>query len=229
MAGWIHRLRASGVEVLLAWMHSTPIRRAEALESARILGVDEVSFLGATDGQMAEEMSLLLPGVVALLARVCPDRVVVPAFEQGHLDHDVTHVLIQRAFDGVILEVPLYYTYLSRLPTANRFADPVDSEDLRLSTGEQDAKRAVLKCYPSQRIETLFRVYDALSRLSGNGSALSVEHLRVATNKDFLTPHLPSHLAQKVAQSPTWHRWQRAYLSFQESVEDAGPESEPTS
>ena len=102
ICAWIKRLAQNGNPVYLNWTHSNPIREAEAIEVAGKLGVPKanLSFMGATDGNIRFEMAELLPKFQDLLDRVRPDRVACGAFEQGHLDHDATNWLVNRAFHG---------------------------------------------------------------------------------------------------------------------------------
>ena len=206
---WIHRLTQSGAEVWMSWTHDTSVREAEARAVAGQLGVpdDHLYFHGAPDGAVCDHMQELLPRFELMMEQVQPERVVCGAFEQGHIDHDATNWLVNHAFDGMILEVPFYHTYLTRFPKINRFADPTGSEAIDLDAEEQDLKKRIAKSYPSQRIWLNMMAADLRSRLTGDGSLLASEHMRLQTHKDFRTPNLPAELAARVENSTRWKRW----------------------
>jgi hypothetical protein len=141
-----------------------------------------------------------------MMDQVQPDRVVCGAFEQGHIDHDATNWLVNHAFEGMILEVPFYHTYLTRFPRVNRFAGG-EGDSIDLEPVEQELKKRIAKSYPSQRIWLNMMAADLRSRLTGDGSLLTSERMRLQTHKDFRTPNLPPELAARVVNSTPWKRW----------------------
>ena len=155
-------------------------------------------------------MPALLPRYAAWMAEVAPTRVVCGAFEQGHMDHDATHLLVRKSFAGAVLEAPFYHTYLTRLPVVNRFADPSGEEVLDLTPDERAFKRRLARCYPSQRIAWNLFWANLDSCRRGCGRLDATERLRLATHTDFLSPNLPQPLADRVRSSPLWVRWEQA-------------------
>lgn len=210
----IRRLVQSGSEVYISWTHFTPERKAEALNVAEILGVppERLYFHEGPDGKVCEEMPQLLESFRSMVNQVNPDRIACGAFEQGHLDHDATNLLVNRAFSGPVLEIPFYHTYLSRRPKMNRFATPEGQEILSLTREEQELKVKVAKLYPSQAIWRNL-LLDELRRriIARREEPLNrTERMRLQTHKDFLTPNLPASLAARVRRSRKWRRWEAA-------------------
>lgn len=209
ICAWIHQLSCAGNQVWLSWTHDTPVRQEEGKRVAEKLGVpgERLRFLGAPDGLVCEHLSDLRPRFHELMLEAAPDRVVCGAFEQGHIDHDSTNWLVNKTFEGPVLEVPFYHTYLTRLPRVNRFADPIHQEVLKLSAEDQAFKKGIAKSYPSQAIWKNMMFADLRSRLFGDGSLLSTERMREQTHREFRVPNLPSPLKERVARSYTWQRW----------------------
>lgn len=206
---WLQELARNGNEVWLSWTHHNPIREAEARRVAERLGVpqERLLFHGATDGEVCDELLRLREPFQAMIEQVKPDRVVAAAFEQGHLDHDATNWLIHQAFTGAIYEVPLYYSYLTRLPRVNRFADPSREEQYVLTPEQRKVKIETAKSYPSQRIWVNMVFAEMRSRLVGDGSLVASERLRLQTSTDFTQVALPEPLASRVRTSTSWQRW----------------------
>lgn len=218
---WIKRLTDAGVEVWLSWTHSTPEREEEALEGARRLGIprERLRFHRAADGKVAWEMTRLLTHFRAMIREIRPDRLVCGAFEQGHPDHDATNVLVNRSFDGPVLETPFYHTYGHVIQTINRFSDPERAEILELSEAEFRFKQALSRAYPSQRIGDLLVWFELWDRLTGQGGQLGhFESLRLQTHRDFHTPQAPGEMQPRVLRSRKWREWVAALEAFEESI-----------
>lgn len=216
VAGCIHRLVNAGSEVWISWTHDTAVRQAEARGAAHRLGVPEsrLFFHQATDGKVIDELARLLPIFKAMVEAVKPDRVVCGAFEQGHLDHDATNLLVNSVFQGTVHEAPFYHTYLTRMPRVARFADPSGEEVIPLTPEERRVKIDLSRAYPSQRIALNMLMADLRARLTGDGPLADTERLRVQTHRDFTRPNLPAPLAQRVEQSERWQRWRAAVDRF---------------
>lgn len=217
IAAWIRRLTSAGRHVSLAWTHQTPVRREEARAAAQLLGVpdDRLRFLDGEDGRIAEQMPQLFPQIEEAVRAVAPDRVVTPAFEQGHLDHDATNLMVNRAFAGPVVEVPLYHAYVTRLMTLAEFADRSTEERIELAPDEARLKRQLLDVYRSQSIGTIFRIVDALQRLGRGPRLFRYESARIQSHRDFGSPNLPSPLRERVERSPRWRRWRKAQQAFE--------------
>ncbi len=222
IAAWIRRLALAGAEVHLSWTTSNPERRWEARDAARSLGVpeDRLHFLPGLDRAVETQLESLLPVVRALVEAVEPDRIVVGAFEQGHLDHDSTNFLFARATaDGNaigLLETPLYHAYCQPIPTLNRFAAPSPTEStLPLAPIEIEFKKALARSYPSQNIWGNVLLYRVLQILRGEKETIgTVERLRLQTHFDFRAPNLPAPLAARVIRTARWRRWLAAMESL---------------
>ncbi|HMS54587.1 MAG TPA: PIG-L family deacetylase [Fimbriimonadaceae bacterium] len=227
VAGLLHRLMGLGIEIHLSWTHSTPVREAEARAVFSMLPPERLTFFGAPDGEIVEAIPDLLPRFVELITRVQPDRIACGAFEQGHLDHDATNLLVNLGSLEVgnlgtsaaspspptpqipIFEAPFYHTYLTKLPRVGRFADPSDQEILELTSEEVEFKVKVARSYPSQRIWSNLIWANLRALVTGDGSLSKTERLRLQTHRDFLTPNLPAPLRNRVQASAKWERWTR--------------------
>ncbi len=210
---WIRRLVHAGNPVFISWTHSKPIRENEARAVAKILGVpqDHLYFHQATDGSVCDEIPVLLPKFRAMMAEVQPDRVCCGAFEQGHIDHDSTNYLVNKTFDGPVLEIPFYHTYLTRSQRINRFSDPRGEEVIHLDMDEQRLKKEIARQYPSQNIWHVLLLYEAWQKARLKPIVLAKsERMRFQTHREFTKPNHPPYLARKVKRSATWKRWRAA-------------------
>ncbi|HSI72123.1 MAG TPA: PIG-L family deacetylase [Fimbriimonas sp.] len=218
ICAWIHRLVQNGNKVYISWTHSNRVRENEGRAVAHLLGVptDRLFFHAAIDGSACDEIHELLPRFRKMMDGIKPDRVVCGAFEQGHIDHDTTNWLVNHSFDGPVLEVPFYHTYLTKLQRINQFSDASQEQVLQLTPDEQRLKKTVARQYPSQNIWKVLCWYEAWQkvRLKPNALAQS-ERMRFQTHKNFFKPNHPSRLAAKVEKCPTWKRWTSALLAAQ--------------
>jgi LmbE family N-acetylglucosaminyl deacetylase len=214
IAAWMRRLVKSGADVWAGWSVSDSVREGEARKAMAHLGVSDSNLFfhamqdkGACD-RLAELASLWKES----LAAVQPDRIVVCAYECGHIDHDSTNFAVTKANSGVPqFEFPLYHTYLTRTPIINRFADTEGEEVLALSEEEWALKKTVSRMYPSQNIAGLLVWYTLWGWFRGRPPSLCrTERMRRQTHFDFTTPNLPKALAEKVKASHTWKRWEKA-------------------
>jgi LmbE family N-acetylglucosaminyl deacetylase len=213
ICAWINHCVMAGAPVYMSWTHSDPVREREARASAALLGVpqDHLFFFGATDGSICDEIEALLPKFEELMLKVLPDRVCCGAFEQGHLDHDATNLLVNRSFRGPILEVPFYHTYLTRLQTINRFSDPRGEEVRELDLDEQRFKVQFARRYPSQNIWSVLLWYEIWQFVRFRPMELPrTERMRLQGRTDFCQPNHPERIAAAVRAHPRWARWQRA-------------------
>lgn len=131
-----------------------------------------------------------------VLRRADPDRVFVLAWQGGHPEHDLVHIMVTRAVRRLrkatgrpipIIQVPAYeYTILCPLRFKPWFAG--DVRTLRLDAAELAAKRHVFEAYASQRdlldkFERVIRTLGLAGRLVGRGVTvdefLSTEQLGV--------------------------------------------------
>jgi len=213
ICAWIRRLVRNGNEVYISWTHSNPIREREARAVALLLGVSQrnLFFHQATDASACDEIPLLLPRFRAMMDEVKPDRVACGAFEQGHIDHDTTNFLVNQTFDGPILEIPFYHTYLSRLQTLNRFSDPRSQEVLPLEMDERRMKTTIARQYPSQNIWSVLLWYEVWQKARLRPMQLTrTERMRFQTHTNFMRPNHPPRLRRRVGRCSTWRRWRAA-------------------
>jgi LmbE family N-acetylglucosaminyl deacetylase len=215
---WIRRLVRNGNPVYVSWTHNNETREREARAVALILGVplQNLCFFGATDGSACEEIAQLLPEFRAMMDRLRPDRVVCGAFEQGHIDHDATNYLVNHSFEGPVLEVPFYHTYLRRLQTLNRFSDPRGQEILMLDPDERALKTMVARQFPSQNIWNVLLWYEVWQKARLRPMELAhTERIRIQTHFDFLRPNHPPAIAVRVMRSELWRKWRRAIKAIE--------------
>jgi LmbE family N-acetylglucosaminyl deacetylase len=212
IVAWMHHLIQHDSEVWVSWTHHTEVREAEGRRVAERLGIpqDRLFFHGAEDGNVCDELNRLRDPFARMMDSVKPDRVVTTAFEQGHLDHDSTNWLVNHTYGGPIFEVPLYYSYLTRIPRINRFADPTGQAVREVPPDEQAIKLAIAKSYPSQAIWKNLLFAELRARLMGEGSLVKTERMRLQKATDFTKVALPEPLASRVAKSERWQRWLRA-------------------
>ncbi len=110
-----------------------------------------------------------------------PDRVFLLAYQGGHPEHDLTHIMTARAVQKLRVEtgraIPIIqcpaYEYI--IACALRFKPwfQGDLRDMKLSPDELARKHAVLDAYPSQKellakFEVVVKVTGRLSALKGN-------------------------------------------------------------
>ena len=210
ICGWMSRVAAVNPErVWVSWTHRNPVREVEARSVANQLGLreDHLFFHEGIDGEVCTQMGDLKTSFAEMMQIVQPDRVVCGAFEQGHLDHDATNFLVNGTFHGVVCEVPFYHTYRTKLPRVNRFADASNEEVIDLTSQERELKRTIAHAYPSQAIWKNMVFAEIRARLTGDGSLLATEHMRIQTHKDFRIPNLPEPLAAKVERTWRWKKW----------------------
>ncbi len=220
ICAWIRRLTKNGNEVFMSWTHSNDVREREGRAAALVLGVPQrnLYFFGAQDGQACDHIPQLLPEFEKMMLAVRPDRVACGAFEQGHIDHDTTNFLVNHSFDGPVLEIPFYHTYLTRFQTLNRFSQGRGQEIIELDRDERRLKTMVARQYPSQNIWSVLLWYEIWQRARLRPIELTrTERMRVQTHHAFDRPSHPAPLARRVQRSPHWHRWVRALAAVRAS------------
>lgn len=213
VAALVRRLTLSGAAVHAFWTHSTPVREDESRNAMRALGLGEgsLTFFRAEDGNVVASLDELRTHVCDLVKEFRPSRVVTHAFEQGHIDHDATNLLVNLCYDGPVFEAPYYHTYLTRFPRLYAFASPEGVETTPLTTEERTIKKRLTRMYPSQTLRRNVVAYELLHALTFRRPPLFlVEKLRRQTHKDFLCPNHPERVADRIRSSETWQRWERA-------------------
>lgn len=207
---WIKRLTENGNEVFMSWTHSNETREKEARSVAELLGVPQVNlfFHEGPDGHVCKTYGELLPQFREMMVKVQPDVVVCGAFEQGHVDHDTTNVLVNQTFDGPVLEVPFYHTYMTKLQKMNEFSDTAGQEVLVMTPDEVRLKREVAKRFKSQNIWSVLLWSEIWGVSQGKPIQMSRREVaRLQHHKTFRIPNHPTALASKLEKHETWQWW----------------------
>lgn len=222
ICAWIHRLARQGNDVFICWTHSNQVREAEARAVATILGVkhERLIFHDAEDGGVAQQIPTLLTPFKKMIEDISPDRVCCGAFEQGHIDHDATNLIVNHTFSGPVFEIPFYHAYYTRFQRLNRFADPAGEQILDLSLDEQQLKMLVARQFPSQNIWSILTWYERWHKVRRRPMDLvQTERMRLQQPTDYLKPALPRHLAEKVRRTETWRAWELAVKEARRTLE----------
>lgn len=210
ICAWMKRLADNGNEVYLSWTHSNSIREQEGRKVAEQLGIpsQNLFFHDASDAKVCVEFRDVLPKFQTMMAQVKPDIVACGAFEQGHVDHDTTNVLVNTTFKGDVLEIPFYHTYLTKLQRMNEFSDSAGQEVLQLNREEIQLKRNVAKQYKSQNIWKVLMWSEIWQLSKGRQISLSSrEIMRLQGHKVFRIPNHPLALSTRLEKSETWQWW----------------------
>ena len=138
-------------------------RRAELLAALRLAGIgaERQLSLGFADQEAAFHMSEAACRLSALLRRIQPDTLLVPAYEGGHPDHDsvafsahaACRIYAQEAGSApAMLEYALYHAWAGGIRTGhflpNGSAEPVD---ITLHESDKILKQRMLECFVTQR------------------------------------------------------------------------------
>lgn len=209
LAAWLARLAQVGCPLKCVWVHSNPQREQESRNVLMRLGITrELAFLGLPDGRVHTQIEPLTEIALQVIEDFRPTRLVIPAFEQGHLDHDATNMAFSRAGRKVtVYEYPLYSSYASKFPQIGRFADATREEIFTLSEAERTLKSDLVGCYPSQSIARNLRWAEIRERLLRGDSLLKHERLRLQVPFDYRQPHVRPKEMKKVRRSSNWDVW----------------------
>lgn len=227
----MRRLVRGGAEVYSGWSVSNPIRESESRAVMEMVGVPQKNlvFHSLPDGKLCSHLEELVQKWEKVVREVAPHRIVVGAFECGHLDHDSTNFAVNQARESLgktslpIFEVPFYHTYLTRIPVINRFADDEGEEIIALTEEEQKIKIRASRMYRSQRIGLYLTGYTLLKTLSLRPVRLyATERMRLQTHDNFFEPNLPAELAEKVKRSEKWKQWLEAMKRYAEKHSRVG-------
>ncbi len=216
IAGWLHRLVQARAPAQVVWLHRTGTREAESRKAANLIGLppDAFTFHNFPDGDMVDHLGTLVEVASKAISDFRPDRVVCQAFEQGHLDHDACHYAMRQAWEGPLLELPMYHSYSRRWQTVNRFSDSDPGEELPLRRDEAELKRRIAGCYPSQRMGRLLGLQDrALGLVGRTPGYLQHERLRWVKPCPYDQP-----CTLGVENHPKWRRWREALAGQRRQV-----------
>ncbi|MCL6623998.1 MAG: PIG-L family deacetylase [Fimbriimonadales bacterium] len=214
----LKRLVEHGCEVFCAWGVATPQREEESRAVMALLGVPSLRlrFAYFPDGGVVDTLSEYVVFWEHILKDIRPERVFVPAFECGHLDHDATNFAVVHAVQRLrvcplLIEFPLYHPYSSRVPTVGRFAYEGGEITVELTRGERALKKKVLSYYRSQRLPWLLKMYGLLVKMGLKPPGLwERERFRPLRHPRYDSPPLPAPLARGVERSPKWQRFAQA-------------------
>lgn len=214
---WMKRLVDSGADVYAGWSVSNPIREKEAVAMMNLIGIerDNLFFFDMPDGDACDHFRKLAESWEWAIKVADPRRIVVGAFECGHIDHDTTNAAVYEASKGSIpmFEVPFYHTYLTKIPVINRFADPVGEEVIALGAEDRKLKVAASRAYRSQNIGSLLRWYSILGFCKLSPPRLEQsERMRLQTYFDYSIPNLPDPLRTRVESSAKFQRFKASVV-----------------
>jgi LmbE family N-acetylglucosaminyl deacetylase len=83
------------------------IRKEEAEESAKILGITQKFFFGYPDGKLASSSSALM-AITDLIDKVKPDAIFLPTFFDNHGDHRVANEILVNASKNLPDDFPIW-------------------------------------------------------------------------------------------------------------------------
>ena len=165
-------------------------RRRELFEALRLLGISpsRCAECGVTDQEAFLNLPAIIDRLDSLVGELRPHRILAPAYEGGHPDHDAAAfaVAILRSHrpDFEHLEFPLYHSDNNGQMITGQFlagADSARQQVLVLTPRERDLKSAMLACFRTQQ--------EILSRFG-----LQFERFRTAPAYDFTLPPHPGPL-----------------------------------
>jgi N-acetylglucosamine malate deacetylase 1 len=168
----------------------TAIRKAEALQAMRLLGVKTLTFLDAEDTMLAFDTRIAVR-LRAVLERIQPQIVYVPFFLERHPDHRATNAMLLEATRGTNLHfecrgyevwTPLFANCLVRIDQTIHLKEQAmrcyksqlaEIDYLHSGIG-LNAYRSMgfgtparfVEAYFSQPLSEYLRLYEALSRLA---------------------------------------------------------------
>lgn len=180
--GLLARLADEGAEVTMAIVslpNQAEVRRAEAMEGARILGAKAMVVYGERQSRVEDvKMHELVARLDQLVGDVRPDLVITHSAHDLHWDHSLVH----RATVSSLRRTPCDLLAFLSSPAMNAqtrsmgqcFADITDYMDVKL-----DAIRAHATQLPKLDVESSRDLARANGRISGFEYAESFEALRV--------------------------------------------------
>ncbi|MFN7172715.1 MAG: PIG-L deacetylase family protein [Fimbriimonadaceae bacterium] len=213
-AGTLRASLEAGKTVELLYLHSTPVRAQENQCAVRLLGLKpgQVRYYSAPDGNFHRELASIIQTLRSEFDRFEPDTVLVPAFEQGHPDHDSLNFAVRKAFDGQVLETPLYGPYCKRVQLMGCFGDQREAVTFHMGDTVLLLKSRMLSCYLSQSLKQWWALYRLKEgALRGKAQLGSVEYwAEVQKSRDYSEPMVPARLKEVVRHSPKWLEWRSA-------------------
>ncbi len=167
-------------------------RIREAQEAMALLGVPSscYSFLRFPDGETDLYACAIARRIRDLVLRIRPAVVYVPAFEGGHIDHDIAHVatvfaLKDARWECTVREFPIYsaFHFVPFLPFVFRNLPDTPATDCRDLSGEE--YRFVLRYWATYRSQQ-FPLDPFMTLLPGHRTVFGREYLRDVPAYDYL-------------------------------------------
>lgn len=135
-----------------AYMDRVWRRQEEALDAARLLGVEIVGFRETAARRLRFDLDAASSDIAAAIAGCRAEMVWVPAFEGAHQDHDAANALAACVAGPAPVWEFAEYNYAGGRVRSNRFASDRGGEvTIGATAGEAELKRAALDCYQSER------------------------------------------------------------------------------
>ncbi|MEI6986754.1 MAG: PIG-L family deacetylase [Rhodospirillaceae bacterium] len=132
--------------------HLVAIRRAEATVVATALNAEIAGFCQRPSRSLQYDLPEARVEVEKAIARLGIDRLLVPAYEGGHSDHDAANGLASTFCNQVAVWEFAEYNYCGGTINPNAFPERHGSEcDLLLTVEEMAHKSELLRLYASQR------------------------------------------------------------------------------
>lgn len=201
-AGLLAHLAASGAQVTLVFatdgertwgttLEPAEVgrrRRAEAGESARLLGLTAPRFLGLPDGELPAHLPALTAQVAELLHETAPQLVLTPWFLDGHRDHQAVSSAVSQALaqppTAATADTEIWgYETWTALP-ANRIVDVTTVMDRKQAS--MAAHRTALQTFDVTAALGLSR-WRSMHGLHGRGYAEAFLALPAAEYRDLAT------------------------------------------
>jgi LmbE family N-acetylglucosaminyl deacetylase len=119
------------------------IREREAAVAARVLGVQDVSFLRQPDWYLGDQQQTVAPLVAAVMEAQRPAVVYVPHEHEWHPDHQAAHAIAHNAAGCAGLDLSALLSY--------EVWTPLSVWDVVEDVSEVfERKLEAIRCYPSQ-------------------------------------------------------------------------------
>jgi len=192
---WTHRCQGDKVRIVFT---SSSIHKgidyknqriSESRNALNLIGIGEVDFLDYPDGMTYQFIGSIIRDVQRIISEINPSVIYLPAYEGGHIDHDVVNFCVAQAAansQAELMEFPMYSGYNKGILPFRLRSYPPETPALvtRLSANDFLLIRNYWKCYPSQYYRFLMYVH----LTSGFRKAFGFEYLRHLPPHDYLMP-----------------------------------------
>lgn len=164
-------------------------RMEECRKALGLLNIDLIEFLGHPDGKSWQFTTEITGSVAAVAEEFKPSVIYVPAYEGGHIDHDIANFCVSAACKDrnmMIYEFPLYSGYRRGLLPFKLRSFPPEPETsvLKLPGDTVNFMKDYWNCYSTQYFRFLIYVY----LFSDFNHAFCFEYLRPLSMHNYLEP-----------------------------------------